>query len=54
MSKPIRIVLDALAFARLVNGKEVEQEVDGHTVKIILSDIGFDRIAETVIDAFKQ
>lgn len=42
MTKPLYIALSALDFARLVNGKEIEHEVDGHTVKLILSDIGFD------------
>jgi hypothetical protein len=45
MSDEIRITLSEADFALLVQGKIVEKkEPSGQTVKIALSDIGYDRI----------
>lgn len=46
-----RIILDALDFANLVNGKEVVTTGTRGPVKIILSDIGFDKMEDILWNA---
>lgn len=50
----IRISLSDADFAALVNGQVVEKREGGQTIKIILSDIGFDRMIFHITDAANQ
>lgn len=51
MSKPIHIALDEKAFRTLVSGAVHSVWKDGQEIKIILSDIGFVRMANICLEA---